>query len=97
VTVALSDDGGASWTASPPDPSTAFLSGVAYLDRAEGQRLIGVGTEGTALSVDGGRHWSRLDSLSLNVVMSAENGAAWAAGARGSVVALVGLTAQKRQ
>jgi photosystem II stability/assembly factor-like uncharacterized protein len=92
VTIARSDDGGSTWNAVAPQPSTGFLSGVAYLDSpATGKRLIAVGTEGTSFSVDSGVTWSRLDSLSLNVVMSANNSAAWAAGGRGKVTTLTGL------
>jgi photosystem II stability/assembly factor-like uncharacterized protein len=85
VTVALTDDGGATWTASDPAPSTSFLSGVAYLNAADGRRLIAVGTEGTSLTLDSGRTWRRLDTRSLNVVMAARGGSVWAAGTRGSV------------
>jgi photosystem II stability/assembly factor-like uncharacterized protein len=85
VTVALSQDGGATWEASSPAAATSFLSGVAFLNPARGERLIAVGTEGTALSLDSGRTWRRLDTRSLNVVLAARNGRAWAAGARGSV------------
>lgn len=88
VTVAFSNDGGVTWTASSPAPATGYLSGVAYLKPADGQQLIAVGTEGTAFSLDSGRTWSRLDSLSLNTVITAGNGAAWAAGAHGRVAAL---------
>ena len=92
TTVARSEDGGATWTASSPSQATAFLSGVAFLDPRDGKRLIAVGTEGSAFSLDGGRSWSRLDSLSLNVVMAlGGKNMAWAAGARGSVAVLNGL------
>jgi photosystem II stability/assembly factor-like uncharacterized protein len=92
VTVARSDDGGSTWIASAPQPSTGFLSGVAYIDPHEaGKRIVAVGTEGTSFSLDSGVTWSRMDSLSLNVVMSETGGAAWAAGARGRVARLKGL------
>jgi photosystem II stability/assembly factor-like uncharacterized protein len=92
VTVARSDDGGATWTATAPSPATGFLSGVAYLDPApSATRLIAVGTEGTVYSLDSGNSWTRLDSFSLNVVMADGNGAAWAAGARGAVAHLTEL------
>lgn len=103
ITVALSDDGGVTWTASEPSPATGYLSGVAYVDPGAGSRLVAVGTEGTAASLDGGRHWSALDSLSLNVVMASRaptrspassrggSGRIWAAGSRGRVVLLSGL------
>jgi photosystem II stability/assembly factor-like uncharacterized protein len=91
VTVASSDDAGASWAASAPAPSTGFLSGVAYLRRGDGRELIAVGTEGSAFSLDLGHSWSSMDKLSLNVVMAAANGAAWAAGAHGVVTVLGAL------
>lgn len=88
VTVAYTSDGGATWIAAPPSSANAYLSGVAYIDPASGNRAIGVGTGGTALSNDGGRTWERLDSLSLNVVASLhQRGAVLAAGAHGTVVA----------
>jgi photosystem II stability/assembly factor-like uncharacterized protein len=92
TTVARSEDGGATWIASAPAASTGFLSGVAYLDPT-GSRLVAVGTEGTAFSLDSGRTWAQLDALSLNVVLAlpgSEN--ALAAGAQGRVAALSGLT-----
>ncbi len=101
VSVAYTTDGGATWTAAPPSSATGYLSGVTYLDHTRGpariagrndqdaNRLIGVGTSGTAFSGDGGRTWTRLDSLSLNVVLSPPNGpTALAAGDHGKVVAL---------
>lgn len=89
VTVARSDDGGATWTASAPDSATAFLSGVAYLKTASGRReVLAVGTQGTAYSLDLGRTWKRLDRLSLNVVHALGDGAALGAGDRGTVARL---------
>jgi photosystem II stability/assembly factor-like uncharacterized protein len=91
TTVARSRDGGMTWTASRAAPATAFLSGVAYLS-SDGRRVIAVGTEGTAFSVDSGSTWSRLDTLSLNVVMALPGiDAALAAGAHGRVAALTRL------
>jgi photosystem II stability/assembly factor-like uncharacterized protein len=92
ATVATSDDGGLHWTASAPAPSTGFLSGVAYVTPADGLKVIAVGTEGTAFSVDGGKSWSSLDARSLNVVMARPGGGkVWAAGGKGSVAVLTGL------
>lgn len=88
ITVARSSDGGATWTASAATAATAYLSGVAYLDRKSGSPLIAVGTNGSAFSADGGATWAQMDSVSLNVVMSDVAGSAWAAGGRGRVAAL---------
>lgn len=91
VTVASSDDAGATWLGSAPAPSTGFLSGVAYLSPRDGSDLIAVGTEGSAFSLDSGRTWAAMDTLSLNAVRASGNGAAWAAGAHGIVAILKGL------
>ena len=92
VTVARSDDAGTTWVASLPSPATSFLSGVAYVGgTGADRRLVAVGTEGSAYSLDAGRTWSRLDTLSLNVIMSDVHGAAMAAGAGGRVARLAGL------
>ncbi len=89
VTVAVSDDGGATWSASKPDSATAFLSGVSYLStRANPGGLLAVGTEGTAFSTDFGRTWKRMDRLSLNAIRSRGDGSALASGGRGSVVVI---------
>lgn len=87
VTVALTNDRGATWTAAVPSSATAYISGVAYLDTPRGRQLVGVGTAGTALSLDGGTTWRRVDSLSLNVVVSpSASRSAFAAGAHGLAV-----------
>lgn len=92
VNVASSDDGGASWVGAHPSPATSFLSGVAYVSGSgPARRLIAVGTEGSSFSIDAGRTWSRLDSLSFNTVMSETDGSAMAAGANGLVARLAGL------
>jgi photosystem II stability/assembly factor-like uncharacterized protein len=92
TTVAWSDDGGATWTAAKPSPATSYLSGVTFLHSATiPGGVLAVGTEGTAFSLDDGRTWARLDSLSLNVVMSLGSDSALAAGSRGRIVSLTGL------
>jgi photosystem II stability/assembly factor-like uncharacterized protein len=86
VTVAYTADGGATWTAAPPSSATGYLSGVAYCPGADGRTLIGVGTQGTALSRDGGATWTHMNTHVLNVVMpSADGKGVWAAGPGGTV------------
>jgi len=89
VTVAISDDGGATWSASRPDSATAFLSGVSYLKTAGiPGAVLAVGTEGSAYSTDFGRTWKRMDRLSLNAIRPRGDGSALAAGGRGRVMVL---------
>lgn len=86
VSVAYTNDGGATWTPVPPSSATAYLSGVTYLHSGNNRRLIGVGTNGTAWSDNDGRTWKQLDSLSLHTVVSLPaQPQAVAAGARGRV------------
>ena len=94
VTVALSDDGGLTWVAASPASSTGYLSGVAYVHG--GSRVVAVGTQGTAISRDDGRSWSRLDPQALNVVMSVPHtGVVWAAGPHGRIVMMDAAASDK--
>lgn len=87
VTVAISDDGGATWSASRPYSATAFLSGVSYLNTsASPGAVLAVGTEGSAFSADFGRTWKQMDRLSLNSVRPLGDGSALAAGGRGRLM-----------
>lgn len=89
VSVAYTNDGGTTWMPVPPSSATAYLSGVTYLHSGNSRRLIGVGTNGTAVSDDDGRTWTQLDALSLNTVVSLPHRQqALAAGGRGRVAAL---------
>lgn len=67
--VALSRDGGRSWTLvdSASSPS-GFRSAVAYVAGTAGQKLIAVGLSGTDVSNDGGLTWSATDSIAYNAV-----------------------------
>jgi photosystem II stability/assembly factor-like uncharacterized protein len=65
ASVALTSDGGASWT-SAKAPPPAYLSGVAYAGSLA--RLVAVGTAGTFVSRDGGQSWTQTDTLALNSV-----------------------------
>jgi len=86
VTVARTSDGGATWTAVSPSGATGYLSGVVALPSSHGQHFIAVGTQGTAYSLDGGEHWTKLDSHLLNVIaVDHQTRHVWAAGERGTV------------
>ena len=94
VTVASTQDGGATWTAVPPSGATGYLSGVTYLPgsgvaagaKPSAGSLVAVGTQGTAYSRDGGQRWIRLSSMSLNVVaVDSKTGRVWGAGDQGVI------------
>jgi photosystem II stability/assembly factor-like uncharacterized protein len=91
VVAAVTGDGGASWRVAPAATVAGYFSGVALLDASTSSGVIAVGTEGTALSRDGGARWTRADSLPLNAVAVAPGRGAhrvWAVGARGRIVTI---------
>jgi len=65
ASVALTDDGGATWRAAKAPPA-AYLSCVAYAGPRD--RLVAVGLAGTFVSRDGGDSWTQTDSVPLNTV-----------------------------
>lgn len=98
VVAAVTSDAGASWRVSPASTVAGYFSGVALVDPRARSAAIAVGTEGTALSRDGGAHWARVDSLSLNAVATAPGGGAhrvWGVGARGRIVTISPMRAAR--
>ncbi|HEX3868326.1 MAG TPA: hypothetical protein VHV78_16290 [Gemmatimonadaceae bacterium] len=83
--VALTSDGGATWSlASGPLP-IGYMSAVAYIPETHGRSLVAVGLGGTARSDDGGRRWSMIDTVGYNSVAFASHDVGWAAGPRGRI------------
>jgi photosystem II stability/assembly factor-like uncharacterized protein len=79
--VAVTVDGGRTWTASGAPPA-GFRSAVAWLS---GRKLwIATGTSGSDFSTDGGRTWKRFDGGAFNAIGVAD-GDAWAVGPRGRI------------
>jgi photosystem II stability/assembly factor-like uncharacterized protein len=64
VSVALTSDGGQSWTPAQQPPA-AYLSSVAY---ASATQIVAVGLAGTFVSNDGGWTWKQIDVVPLNSV-----------------------------
>jgi photosystem II stability/assembly factor-like uncharacterized protein len=63
--VALTRDGGKTWTSSKAPPA-AYLSGVAYA--GDSDRLVAVGLAGSFISRDGGESWIHTDTVAMNSV-----------------------------
>lgn len=78
--VALTSDGGKTWTAPSGTPPAGFRSAVAYLP--DSKLWIATGTSGSDISTDGGVNWRNFDSTGYNA-LEVSGGVAWAAGARG--------------
>jgi photosystem II stability/assembly factor-like uncharacterized protein len=84
IALALSSDQGRSWR-TPAQGPVGYRSGLAW----RGYSLIAVGTGGSDLSTDGGRHWTKFDSGSFDSVSCTPRGDCWASGEKGRVARLV--------
>jgi hypothetical protein len=84
--VALSANGGETWTAGDSTHATPYLSGAACVGANQGPRtFVGVGPSGTFVSV-GGSHWERAAQGSLNAVAALTRRRLVAVGGGGMVV-----------
>ena len=84
-TVALTDDGGATWQLNPTAPDE-LRSGAHWVT---GRDAIIVGPGGSDVSTDGGLTWRGFDEGSFHTVDCAGGHACWAAGTQGRVAFLV--------
>ncbi len=80
--VAVTMDGGRTWTTSPGAPPAGFRSAVAWL--APRNLWIAAGTSGSDSSADGGKTWKRFDTGAFNAIGVA-GADAWAVGPRGRI------------
>lgn len=83
--VALTEDGGASWTAGGHLPFPGAIFGSAYARVGGGMVLVAVGPKGAAYSRDDGRTWSLLSSGAYWAVGFAETGGGWMVGPEGRI------------
>jgi photosystem II stability/assembly factor-like uncharacterized protein len=67
---------------------SGYRSGVAYVDQ---KILVAVGTNGTDLSLDGGKTWKKVGNENLNVVQAKSKNTIWAAGPTGVVTRYAGI------
>jgi photosystem II stability/assembly factor-like uncharacterized protein len=84
-TLALTDDGGATWQLNQNAPDE-LRSGAHWVT---GRDAIIVGPGGSDVSTDGGRTWRGFDEGSFHTVDCAGGHACWAAGTQGRVAYLV--------
>jgi photosystem II stability/assembly factor-like uncharacterized protein len=85
--VALTGDGGRTWTTGGRPTFPGAVYGAAFVPGSN--TLVAVGPRGSSLSVDGGRHWSALDSLNYWGLGFAPNGAGWLVGPNGRISHLI--------
>jgi photosystem II stability/assembly factor-like uncharacterized protein len=81
--IAVTNDGGRTWSAPPGAGPKGFRSAVAYLP---GRKLwIVTGTSGSDLSTDGGKTWRPFDSGAFNAMSFVGDGTGWAVGPQGRI------------
>lgn len=89
--VAISSDGGATWTLATPAPIGGSVYGSTYIRGTASPTLVGVAPTGTAFSIDNATSWSRIDDTNFWTVSSAGIDATWAAGPGGVARLVPGL------
>ena len=83
--VAITSDGGRSWTAVGRAPFPSAIYGGSYVPGARVPTLVAVGPGGAAASFDEGRSWVTVDTTAYWAVAFASPSAGWAVGPRGRI------------
>jgi photosystem II stability/assembly factor-like uncharacterized protein len=87
-TLALSSDGGMSWTLAPGPHEVGFRSAIAWREDRSHPMWVAVGTSGSSYSPDEGLTWIPFDTVAYAAVaFSGSRG--WAVGPSGAVARLV--------
>ncbi len=84
--IALTSDGGRTWTEPSGTPPAGFRSAVLYVPDAH--LWIATGTSGSDISIDGGRTWRTFDHGNFNALAFASRDAGWAVGPKGRIAAI---------
>jgi photosystem II stability/assembly factor-like uncharacterized protein len=84
--IAVTADGGATWTTPGGTPPRGYRSAVAWLP--QNKRWITTGPTGSEYSRDNGRNWIPFDEGSFNAIGVGANDACWAVGAKGRIAVL---------
>jgi photosystem II stability/assembly factor-like uncharacterized protein len=93
--LAVTDDGGATWTLVNDRGLSGFRSVVTYL-RGAAPALIAVGPSGADMSTDDGHSWTRIEGPGFHTFSLAPSGSVgWGAGSGGRIARLDGLTAAR--
>ncbi len=83
--IAITSDGGRSWTRPEGRGPRSFRSGVVYLANRSRPTLAAVGPSGADASVDGGRNWFPLSDSGAHSVDAADSASGWAVGEGGTI------------
>lgn len=80
--LAFTNNGGSGWTMMEKGLA-GYRSGVVYVDK---NTIVAVGSNGSDLSIDGGKTWRNIDVENYNSVATRGKSSVWAVGAKGLVV-----------
>lgn len=83
--VAITGDGGRSWTTAGRAPFPSAIYGGSYVPGASTPTLVAVGPGGAAASFDEGRNWVAVDTAAYWAVGFASPSAGWAVGPGGRI------------
>ena len=86
--VALSQDGGKSWTLASPTPFPGAAFGVAYVPGAGSQTVVATGPGGTAWSSDEGGTWQALAGITTYWAVAFAGNDGWLVGTEGKILKL---------
>lgn len=78
--LAFTKNGGKTWNLAKG--LKGYRSGVAYINK---KTVIAVGSNGSDISMDGGKRWNGLDKANYNAVQSLGTNSTWAVGPKGMV------------
>ena len=86
--VAVTADGGRSWSIGGRPTFAGAVYGAAFVPGAPTPTLIAVGPRGTDRSTDDGRTWTSVDTLAAWSVGFSRSGVGWIVGPRGRIAAI---------
>ncbi len=81
--IAVTSDGGKTWTVPTGTPPGGFRSAVEYI--ADHKMWVATGTSGSDVSYDDGKNWRQFDTASYNAMSFVSSTAGWAVGPDGAI------------
>jgi photosystem II stability/assembly factor-like uncharacterized protein len=93
--VALTTDGGSTWTLAGGTRPAGFRSAVAYVPGTRGPMIVAVGPSGSDYSLDNGTNWTGMGADGFHAVSFAGLDFGWAAGEAGRVAKFAGLVTRR--
>ena len=94
--IAITTDGGATWTLAKGTRPSGFRSAVAFVPGTRGPIVVAVGPSGSDYSVDNGANWVSLGSMGFHAVSFASDDSGWAVGEGGRIAKFALPRDQKR-